>query len=45
MLHRQPSIEKVTSAIGWQPTRSLDAILADVIEHIRHEPALEIGLE
>ena len=45
MLHRQPSIEKVTAAIGWQPTRSLDAILADVIEHIRHEPALESGLE
>jgi UDP-glucose 4-epimerase len=45
MLHRQPSIEKVTAAIGWQPTRSLDAILADVIEHIRHAPALESGLE
>jgi UDP-glucose 4-epimerase len=45
MLHRQPSIEKVTAAIGWQPTRSLDAILADVIEHVRHAPALESGLE
>lgn len=45
MLHRQPSIDKVTAAIGWQPTRSLDAILADVIEHIRHAPAVESGLE
>jgi UDP-glucose 4-epimerase len=45
MLHRQPSIEKVTAAIGWQPTRSLDAILADVIEHIRHAPALEGSLD
>jgi len=45
MLHRQPAIEKVTAAIGWEPTRSLDAILADVIEHIRHAPALESSLE
>jgi UDP-glucose 4-epimerase len=45
MLHRQPSIEKVTAAIGWQPTRSLDAILADVIEHIRRAPALESTFE
>jgi nucleoside-diphosphate-sugar epimerase len=41
MLHRQPSIEKVTAAIGWEPTRSLDAILTDVIEHTRHAPVLE----
>jgi UDP-glucose 4-epimerase len=45
MLHRQPSIEKVTAAIGWQPTRSLDTILADVIDHIRHAPALEGSLD
>jgi UDP-glucose 4-epimerase len=32
MLHRIPSIEKVGAAIGWAPTRSLDDILADVIE-------------
>jgi UDP-glucose 4-epimerase len=31
MFHREPSIEKIGSAIGWQPTRSLDEILADVI--------------
>src|SRR3982751_4621194 len=33
MLHRQPAIEKVNAAIGWQPTRSLDGILSDVLEH------------
>jgi UDP-glucose 4-epimerase len=32
MLHRIPAIEKVRAAIGWQPTRSLDDILGDVIE-------------
>ena len=31
MLHRQPAIEKVTAEIGWQPTRLLDEILADVV--------------
>jgi UDP-glucose 4-epimerase len=41
MIHRQPSIEKVRSAIGWEPSLSLDAILADVIEHTRHAPVLE----
>jgi UDP-glucose 4-epimerase len=34
-LHRIPAIEKVAAAIGWRPTRDLDQILADVIEHIR----------
>ncbi len=41
MIHRQPSIEKVRSAIGWAPNRSLDAILADVIEHTRRAPVLD----
>jgi UDP-glucose 4-epimerase len=31
MLHRIPSIEKITAAIGWEPTLGLDRILADVI--------------
>jgi UDP-glucose 4-epimerase len=35
MLHRQPAIEKVTSAIGWKPTRLLDEILADVVASTR----------
>jgi len=39
MLHRQPAIEKVSAAIGWQPTRTLDQILADVVEHTRASPA------
>ncbi len=38
MIHRQPSIEKVRAAIGWEPTRTLDEILADVIEHTRCAP-------
>jgi UDP-glucose 4-epimerase len=41
MLHRQPSIAKVTEAIGWRPTRSLDEILHDVIAHVRTAPILE----
>jgi UDP-glucose 4-epimerase len=35
MLHRIPSLDKVRDAIGWQPTRSLDEILADVIAYER----------
>ena len=31
MLHRIPSTEKINAAIGWQPERSLDEILADVV--------------
>jgi UDP-glucose 4-epimerase len=31
VLHREPSIEKIRAAIGWQPTRTLDDILGDVI--------------
>ncbi len=41
MIHRQPAIEKVTSAIGWEPSRSLEQILEDVIEHTRRAPVLE----
>lgn len=44
MLHRQPAIEKIGEAIGWRPTRSLDQILGDVLEHTRRAPALEVGL-
>jgi len=35
MLHRLPSIDKIASAIGWQPDRTLDEILADVIAYTR----------
>jgi nucleoside-diphosphate-sugar epimerase len=41
MIHRQPSIEKVKGAIGWEPARSLDEILADVILHTRRAPVME----
>ncbi len=40
MLHRQPSIEKVQGAIGWQPQRTLDDILQDVVQHTRRSPAI-----
>jgi UDP-glucose 4-epimerase len=38
-LHREPVLEKIAAAIGWRPTRNLEQILADVIEHERTEPA------
>jgi UDP-glucose 4-epimerase len=31
MFHREPSIEKIRSAIGWEPTRTLDEILENVV--------------
>jgi UDP-glucose 4-epimerase len=40
MLHRQPSIDKISAAIGWRPTRALDEILADVLRTTRAAPAL-----
>jgi UDP-glucose 4-epimerase len=36
VLHREPSIEKIEAAIGWEPKIDLDAILADVIVDKRH---------
>jgi UDP-glucose 4-epimerase len=35
MLHRIPDTAKIHDATGWQPERTLDEILADVIEHVR----------
>ena len=40
MLHRQPSIEKIKAAVGWEPTRSLDEILRDVVSTARSAPVL-----
>jgi UDP-glucose 4-epimerase len=34
MFQRVPSIDKIRSAIGWQPTVSLDGILEAVVSHI-----------
>jgi UDP-glucose 4-epimerase len=31
MLHREPAIDKIREAIGWEPQRDLDTIIADVI--------------
>jgi UDP-glucose 4-epimerase len=39
MLHRQPAIEKVNEAIGWEPTRTLEEILGDVVQYVRSAPA------
>jgi nucleoside-diphosphate-sugar epimerase len=38
VLHREPSIDKIGKAIGWQPSLDLDRILADVIEGLRPAP-------
>ena len=38
MLHRVPSIEKISEAIGWRPSLDLDVILADVIKSTRTAP-------
>jgi UDP-glucose 4-epimerase len=43
MLHRIPSIAKVSAAVGWRPERTLDDILADVIEDKRTAGATELG--
>jgi UDP-glucose 4-epimerase len=38
MLHRIPAIEKIAEALAWKPQRSLEDILADVIESVRAGP-------
>jgi UDP-glucose 4-epimerase len=38
VLHREPSIEKISAAIGWEPTLDLDRILVDVIDGLRAAP-------
>ena len=43
VLHREPSIEKIRDAIGWRPTLDLDRVLADVIDHTRRAPAVELA--
>jgi UDP-glucose 4-epimerase len=45
MYHRAPSIEKVSAAIGWRPTRVLDEILADVIRSTRTAPVFDEPVE
>src|SRR3954462_7413640 len=43
VLHREPAIDKINGAIGWRPSLDLDRILADVIEHTRRAPAVEVA--
>jgi UDP-glucose 4-epimerase len=35
MFQRMPAIEKISAATGWEPTVTLDEILAQVVEHAR----------
>ena len=39
VLHREPAIDKIRTAIGWEPTLGLERILADVIQYFRAQPA------
>ncbi len=39
MLHRIPSTKKIRAAVGWEPQRTLDDILADVIAFERARTA------
>ncbi len=41
MFHRVPSIEKIRGAIGWEPERTLEDILTDVIDF---ERAARVGV-
>jgi UDP-glucose 4-epimerase len=41
-LHREPATGKIHEAIGWQPERSLDSVLGDVIEYMRSTSAGEL---
>ena len=41
MFHRAPSIDKIAGAVGWKPSRDLDAILDDVIAAVRESPQAE----
>src|SRR5262249_50705002 len=43
VLHREPSVEKISAAIGWRPPLDLDRVLADVIDHARRAPAVELA--
>lgn len=42
-LHRVPAIEKIEGAIRWGPTRDLEEILRDVVDHVRTAPPLPVS--
>lgn len=44
MPQRIPDTTKIRDLLGWEPRRSLTAILTDILEHFRRHPALA-GLE
>jgi UDP-glucose 4-epimerase len=39
VLHREPALDKIGAAVGWQPSLDLDRILTDVIEDSVHRAA------
>ncbi|MBA3364637.1 MAG: NAD-dependent epimerase/dehydratase family protein [Actinobacteria bacterium] len=43
MFHRAPAIDKIEAAIGWRPSRDLDWILTDVVEHTRSSASAPVG--
>ena len=46
MQRRVPDISKIRATIGWSPTRSLDEIIADVVEyHRRMQPSRALWAE
>jgi UDP-glucose 4-epimerase len=42
MFHRAPAIDRIRAAIGWAPTRSLDQIIAEVVEYHRQRTPASI---
>ncbi len=38
MFHRIPAIDKIAGAVAWEPTRTLEQILTDVVAYFRHAP-------
>jgi len=41
MRRRTPDLTKITGTTGWTPMRSIDDILRDVIDHVRHDAVSE----
>jgi len=44
MARRVPDTSKITAALGWRPTHTLDEILADVIAYERGRADVEGGI-
>ena len=39
LVHKCDVVYHLAAAVGWRPSKTLDDILADVIEHVRAQPA------